>query len=428
MNCPRCGEVCGCHSEPPPAALAQWRPDAGNLSAPASLSVSRQLIALETQLIDPEAPDLSEQKFTASLESTVEEMQSSGVAEAPETAFAAETADAGSNAGSVPADAPEPALNEPEAPAWRGEISARLSRYRARRNIRPLRYPSLRLEFPPLEAPGIADSPNAGSPSPAFEPVSDHALALDGMMQRPSAAVPDERSQREPSGEAAPAAISAPSPPSGAKILEFPKSAWDPPLFPADQLAEPVSDRPRILEVPEVAPPPPALGGITIEAAESQETEKRRGIDIPLHDTSLVRRVLASVIDGLIVATASALFGLIFWKVAAIRPPRIQILGLSAGIPGLLWTAYQYLLIVYAASTPGLRLAGLELTRFDGTAANRSLRRWRVLASYLSGASLGMGFAWAFLDEDALCWHDRITRTYLGPRKPQPKPGGLAKT
>jgi hypothetical protein len=75
------------------------------------------------------------------------------------------------------------------------------------------------------------------------------------------------------------------------------------------------------------------------------------------------------------------------------------------------------LLIVYSGTTPGLRLAGLELTRFDGTGTTRSLRRWRILASYLSAASLGMGYAWLFLDEDALCWHDRITHTYLAPRK-----------
>jgi hypothetical protein len=28
-----------------------------------------------------------------------------------------------------------------------------------------------------------------------------------------------------------------------------------------------------------------------------------------------------------------------------------------------------------------------------------------------------MGYAWVFLDEDALCWHDRITHTYLAPKR-----------
>jgi hypothetical protein len=36
-----------------------------------------------------------------------------------------------------------------------------------------------------------------------------------------------------------------------------------------------------------------------------------------------------------------------------------------------------------------------------------------VIASILSAGSLGLGFAWSYLDEDALCWHDRITHTYL---------------
>jgi hypothetical protein len=32
-----------------------------------------------------------------------------------------------------------------------------------------------------------------------------------------------------------------------------------------------------------------------------------------------------------------------------------------------------------------------------------------------------MGYAWLFLDEDALCWHDRITHTYLAPKTREPE-------
>jgi hypothetical protein len=202
-----------------------------------------------------------------------------------------------------------------------------------------------------------------------------------------------------------------------AKIVEFPRAAEIAPAPSSDELAEPVTNRPRILDVPEVATAAPALGGITMEAAQREEVEKRPGIEIPLQSAPLARRLLATAIDGFIILAASALFGLIFWKVAAIRPPQRQILALAAGAPGLFWAAYQYLLIVYSASTPGLRLAGLEINRFDGTLTTRRLRRWRVLASYLSAVSLGMGYAWVFLDEDSLCWHDRITHTYLAPQR-----------
>jgi uncharacterized RDD family membrane protein YckC len=232
------------------------------------------------------------------------------------------------------------------------------------------------------------------------------------MKQRPAATNDDVRTEH-PSTNSARQIVSSPSGQSGAKILKFPKFTWALPPPPLDQLAEPVVTRPRILEVPEVTPEPPALGGITMEGATRQESGKQPGIDVPLEAGLLARRVFAGTIDGFVVAFASVLFGVIFWKVSAVRAPLVQMLSLAVGIPCLIWAAYQYLLIVYAASTPGLRLAGLKLARFDGAATTRSLRRWRVLASYLSGAALGLGFAWAFLDEDALCWHDRITHSYL---------------
>ena len=307
---------------------------------------------------------------------------------------------------------PEVVLSADEDPGWRNELSARLSRYRERRKAPPPRYPSLRLPFDPVEARGSTLHLPESALIPTFEPVSDHALALDGMHTGTGETsflplVPVEDVEPRP----------APVAHASAKIIEFPRFAWAPPAPPPDQLAGPVGEQLRILEVPEVAPPPPALGGITIEPAETEVAEKRPGIDIPLQSAPLGRRLVASLIDGVIVAAASVLFGFIFWKVAAVRPPRIQMLVFSAAMLCLFWAAFQYLLLVYSGSTPGLRMAKLELTRFDGSAASRSMRRWRVLASYLSAASLGMGYAWVFLDEDVLCWHDRITRTYLAPRK-----------
>ena len=189
-----------------------------------------------------------------------------------------------------------------------------------------------------------------------------------------------------------------------------------------DELAEPVTDRPRILEAPEFVPPPPALGGITIEPTLQPDLEKRPGIDIPLQSAPLLRRICSAAIDSVIIATACGLFGFIFWKMTAIEPPKIQMAGIGAGLFATLWAAYQYLLVVHSGSTPGLRLAKLKLDRFDGTPANLRLRRWRVLASLLSALSLGMGYAWVFLDEDALCWHDRITHTYLAPAASARKP------
>ena len=305
----------------------------------------------------------------------------------------------------------EVASAQEENSAWRDELSAKLNRYRARRKAPPPRYPSLKLPFGPLES-----GPRPAVPeTQVFEPIANHALALDEVqpaihVQGPS--IPNSFVEAEPQARQEPSHA-------GAKIIEFPRFAWGPPSPPPDQLAEPVMDRLRILEVPEVAPPPPALGGILIEPAQKPELEKRPGIDIPLQSARLRSRALATLVDAVLIGAAFSLFGFIFWKITSIRPPLLQTTAIAAGIACILWAAYQYLLIVYSGSTPGMRAARLELTRFDGSPARRSLRRWRVLASYLSFASLGMGYAWLLLDEDALCWHDRITHTYLAPRKTQ---------
>jgi hypothetical protein len=204
----------------------------------------------------------------------------------------------------------------------------------------------------------------------------------------------------------------------GAKILEFPRSAAAPaPVL--DELAEPIIDRPRILEVPELVLPPPALGGILIEPVEEPAKERRPGFELPLQAAPMSRRLLAGAIDSLLVIFAFSLFACIFFRVTAIVPALRQAVGVSASLIAVFCAAYQYLLLVYTGTTPGLMLARLQLSRFDGTAVPRKIRRWRVLASVLSGLSLALGYAWCFMDEDQLCWHDRITRTYMAPQPPK---------
>jgi uncharacterized RDD family membrane protein YckC len=199
-----------------------------------------------------------------------------------------------------------------------------------------------------------------------------------------------------------------------AKVIEF--ASYSPAARALDELAEPVLDRPRIIEAPELVPPPPALGGFLIEPAEEPANERRPGFEIPLQAAPMARRVAATAIDAFLVMSAFAAFAYIFFRFTAELPPLAKIAGSGALLIGLMWSAYQYLLLVYSGTTPGLKLAKLELHRFDGSPVPLRLRRWRVLTSVLSGLSLGLGYAWCFLDEDRLCWHDRITRTYMAPK------------
>jgi uncharacterized RDD family membrane protein YckC len=382
-------------------------------------------------LIDPEAYDASEQQFAASVEEKAAPLRfvmdaaqdpSSGSASAvkPSKAEALRnvpTPEADQIiASSGPAEdrilvveavaptAPEHAqlLPSPDSDSWRTEVAARVGNYRARRRPRTPRYPSLQLKFEAPEPPSAA--PTVATPSRL-------AVALQPTLAAPREGQPIQRQSDERDRLNVMEA--------GARILEFPRFAAAPPPV-LDELAEPVMDRPRILEVPDLVLPPPALGGILMEPVEQPAEERRPGFELPLQAAPMSKRLLAGCTDSLLVVTAFAVFAYIFFRITSIVPALQQAVGISACLVALFWIAYQYLLLVYCGTTPGLKLAHLELSRFDGTAVPRRIRRWRALASILSGLSLALGYAWCFLDEDHLCWHDRITRTYMAPEPVPP--------
>lgn len=385
---------------------------------------------LSARLIDPEAYDASEQQFADSLEpNSARAEPPSGPARFAVPRFVVE--DARKVAGSMPqvstdiVETPEaPAASEPAAAAppedpdaWRREVAARLSHYRARRRTREPRYPSLQLKFETEPSPLPVEP--APLPAPVAPEALDHAPASSApriTLAEPANHAP-QYPQNFPSSYAPnhPRILPAVDSEATAKVIEF--ASYNPAPRAWDELAEPVLDRPRIIDTPELAPPPPALGGILIEPAEAPANERRPGFEIPLQSAPMSRRMVASALDAALVMSAFAAFAYIFFRITAELPPLGKIAGAGVVLIGLLWSAYQFLLLVYSGTTPGLKLARLELHRFDGSPVPLRIRRWRVLTSVLSGLSLGLGYAWCFLDEDRLCWHDRITRTYMAPRK-----------
>jgi len=438
MACPLCGENCSCVSGASADARRVVRPrfelDDPNSPGPA-----------ERALIDPETPDLSEQTFAASLEDVTETPRPrfvvDQVGDIRESAASVDAEDFPSFEGvahcasaftpqeSATAESFEVQerdvggigpLLAPSEESWRDEVSARLKRYQARRRPREPRYPSLRLKFETAEpSPPVATLSEAVPPavmssaapaiasreSVAMDPSAEQAH-VDAIPSKP--ALPEFRATTLAPEHLEPKAWST------AKIIEFPGPAYMPPVS-YNELAEPVVDRPRILEAPEVVTPPPALGGILIEEDRVLEPERRPGIDMPLQAAPMNSRILSAVVDLLITLLACGVFGAIFYRITGVRPPLWQLIGLGIGLPVASWMAYQYLLVVYSGTTPGLLLAKLQLMHFDGTVPGRRRRRARVLASFLSGVSLGLGYLWQFLDEDALCWHDRVMKTYLAP-------------
>jgi uncharacterized RDD family membrane protein YckC len=300
--------------------------------------------------------------------------------------------------------------------SWRAEVAARLERYRTRRKPRTPRYPSLLL---PFEAPESWSRPSVSGGTVTV------AAASDGEEQGFESPTVQLSSASEPGRSPEPGLAEPQSVPelvieqnshayseTSAKVIEFPRSAAIP-VFHASELAEPVFDfdRPRIVEAPEILPPPPALGGMLIEPLQQEAPERRADSALLKPCSSIGWRVAAALMDGILVASCAAGFAALVFRLTAVQLPLPLIAGTGGVVAVLLWAAYEFLFIVYTGSTPGLRVARLRLTSFDGSPLNRRRRRWRVLASLLSAFSAGLGYLWSFLDEDGLCWHDRITRS-----------------
>ena len=305
------------------------------------------------------------------------------------------------------------------APDWREELAAKMQNYRARRKPREPKYPSLQI---PLHLPV---GPSVGRPLEAFSgpfsafdsfqpttaSASRSSLALEPVASEREFAVPGtiENSQAGPELVETATDASAPAPPTPAptNLIEFPRSmdfeAWD-------GLAEPLVEQPRILEAPELSPPAPALGGILLGALEGSPVLTD---DRPPCVSAIGRRILAALVDLVFVCAAVMFYEWITIKIAHEIPSRSLLL-VSAGVALVaFWLGYQYLLMTYSGTTLGLRACSLELVAVDGSVPGRKQRRWRLLASLLSASSMMFGYAWALLDEEQMCWHDRISRTYL---------------
>lgn len=379
MSCPLCGEGCTCSH-------------AGAASS----------------LIDPEEYDLSEERFSASLEDvrasggTARERQRepewnlvAAMASAPPT-YAEDgqirgTELAGAQGG---AESREANRGVDEGAFWRNEVASRVESYRARRR-RPIRERSLPLDFERAVNREMTLGELSGSREEEYR-------------------VPGTEYRAEPAGDETSEVglgVQEVEEAQESKIIEFPRQALLPVMPPSiEELAEPIMDRPRILEAPEEVDTASPLSDISVAPEEEQPAVE---FELPLQVAPMSQRVFAGLLDALIVLVGATVFVVIVLKAGVPMPPARAGFLFAMAASCVFWAIYEYLFLVYAGITPGMQMAHLRLITFDGGPARRHARRGRCVAMVLSTLSLGLGLVWALLDEDTLCWHDRITRTYV---------------
>lgn len=132
-----------------------------------------------------------------------------------------------------------------------------------------------------------------------------------------------------------------------------------------------------------------------------------------LHLAPLSLRLMATVVDtALIVGLVGAAAALAAGRMQ--HPPAMKAAEVAA-IAALLVTGllYNALFLALGKATPGMMYARISLCTFDDECPSRAQMRGRLGAMLLSLLPVGLGMVWAVFDDDHLCWHDRLSRTYL---------------
>jgi len=77
------------------------------------------------------------------------------------------------------------------------------------------------------------------------------------------------------------------------------------------------------------------------------------------------------------------------------------------------YVQYFGLFTIFGGTTPGMMVRGLQVASFTGEAPTAKQLFWRTAGYMISAGTFFLGFFWALWDEDAMTWHDRLSRTYL---------------
>lgn len=161
--------------------------------------------------------------------------------------------------------------------------------------------------------------------------------------------------------------------------------------------------------------PSPEWSSIELDAQPMDEAEFH---DAPTSQmvpqlASTGRRLTAALVDGALIG--SAIIGAAMVAAANIAHPLPAKIAEICVVSALLFACvlYQALFLALGEATPGMKCAGISLSTFEGHSPTCAQSRQRLGALLLSVLPLGLGIAWALFDDDHLCWHDRLSKTYL---------------
>jgi uncharacterized RDD family membrane protein YckC len=164
---------------------------------------------------------------------------------------------------------------------------------------------------------------------------------------------------------------------------------------------------------------------ISIHETSPEDTSARRQVSAHPQDrttpdslfpvASLPERRRAAILDAALLLFSYGAMLALFTALGG----RLGFNKIDAAVTGatlaLFYAQYFALFTFFGGSTPGMILRGIRVVAFDGRIPTSRQMAWRSFGYLISAGTIFLGFLWALWDDDHLCWHDRISQTYLTP-------------
>ena len=285
--------------------------------------------------------------------------------------------------------------------------------YRARHNRPEPDDPQPELSFDdPASDDAFADSDAAESLHGAVAPQRDAEVTAREVIASESRL---ETPQREPIERTTHNRVPPRSAASGASFPAVNDFVAPPPALPRRPDPPPPRDRPKLehLEI-DVAQP-----AFDFDAADGQSYAKRSEPELSWSDSAvftvapLARRRKAALLDAALLLFSYGAFLSVFAALGgrfAFSKLDVAVVGATLAV---FYALYVALFTFFGGTTPGMMLRHLRVVGFDGSEPTPAQLVWRSFGYLVSAGTLMFGFLSALWDDDGLCWHDRISQTYL---------------
>jgi uncharacterized RDD family membrane protein YckC len=165
--------------------------------------------------------------------------------------------------------------------------------------------------------------------------------------------------------------------------------------------------------------PGPGWSSIRLEEQSLDELPAEESAAVPaptaaaLELASMGRRMMAAVVDCSLIAGAFLAVAMAAMEKARVMPNLHQA-ELGAAVTLVLLAAlYHVFFVLLAATTPGMLWARISVSTFSGKRLTFDQRCGRLGALVMSLLPVGLGVAWAIFDDEHLCWHDRLSGSYV---------------